>query len=111
MTIETTMHGKTAVIALDGRMDAHEAGLFEADCERVVGKGTTHIIVDLKRLSYVSSMGLRSFLHAAKTCKAANGALVLANFGGFVQQVFDVTRLTSLFQIYATVDEALQAMR
>ena len=49
MIIETTMHGKTAVIALDGRMDADQAGLFEAECERVVAQGAVHIIVDLAR--------------------------------------------------------------
>ena len=110
MNIETTLHGKTAVIALDGRMDADQAGLFETECERVVAQGAAHIIVDLARLTYVSSMGLRSFLHVAKTRQAAKGGMAIANFGGFVKQVFDVTRLTPLFQIYETVDQALQSM-
>ncbi len=110
MTIETTMHGKTAVIALDGRMDADQAGLFEAECDRVVAQGVTHIIVDLARLKYVSSMGLRSFLHVAKTRQAGDGGLAMVNFGGFVKQVFDVTRLTPLFKIYETVEQALQSM-
>ena len=110
MIIETALHGKTAVIALDGRMDADQAALFEAECERVVAQGSAHIIVDLARLKYVSSMGLRSFLHVAKTRQAANGGLAIVNFGGFVKQVFDVTRLTPLFRIYDTVEQALQSM-
>ena len=110
MTIETTLHGKTAVIALDGRMDADQAGLFEAECDRVVSQGVTHIIVDLARLKYVSSMGLRSFLHVAKTRQGADGELAMVNFGGFVKQVFDVTRLTPLFKIYDTVEEALRSL-
>jgi anti-anti-sigma factor len=110
VTIETTVHGKTAVIALDGRMDADQAGLFEAEYDRVVERGSTHIVVDLAKLQYVSSMGLRSFLHVAKTRQAANGGLALVHFSGFVKQVFDVTRLTPLFQIYDTVDQALESM-
>jgi anti-anti-sigma factor len=91
-------------------MDADQAGLFEAECERLAAQGTTHIIVDLARLKYVSSMGLRSFLHVAKTRQAADGGLAIVNFGGFVKQVFDVTRLTPLFRIYDTVEQALQSM-
>jgi anti-anti-sigma factor len=75
-----------------------------------VAQGTLHIIVDLARLKYVSSMGLRSFLHVAKARQAAEGGLAIVNFGGFVKQVFDVTRLTPLFRIYETVDQALQSM-
>ena len=92
-------------------MDADQAGLFEAECERVAALGAANIVVDLEQLKYVSSMGLRSFLHVAKTRQAAKGELALAHLGGFVRQVFDLTRLTPLFQIYETVDLALQSMR
>jgi len=111
VTIETTMHEKTAVLALDGRMDADQATLFEKECERLVAQGTAHIIIDLERLKYVSSMGLRSFLHAAKICQAAHGRFALVHFTGFVKQVFDVTRLSPLFHSYETVDQALQSMQ
>jgi len=110
VTIETTVHGKTAVIALDGRMDADQASLFEAECDRAAKQGSGNIIVDLAKLQYVSSLGLRSFLHVAKARQASGGALALVHFGGFVKQVFDVTRLTPLFQIYDTVEQALEAI-
>lgn len=110
MTIETSLHGKTAVIVLDGRMDADQASLFEAECARVVAEGSTNIVVDLAQLKYVSSMGLRSFLHVAKARQAAHGGFGLVSFGGFVKQVFDITRLTPLFKAYETVDQALEAM-
>lgn len=110
MIIGTTLHGKTAVIALDGRMDADQAGLFEAECERVVSQGFACIVVDVAQLKYVSSMGLRSFLQVAKSRQAAKGGLAIVNFGGFVKEVFDMTRLTPLFLIYETVDQALASM-
>jgi anti-anti-sigma factor len=55
-------------------------------------------------------MGLRSFLRVAKARQAQNSSLALVNLSGFVKQVFDVTQLTALFQVYETVDQALQAM-
>jgi anti-anti-sigma factor len=110
VTIETTIHGKTAVIAPDGRMDADRASLFETECDRAVAQGADRIIVDLSRLTYVSSMGLRSFLRVAKTRRSERGGLAIVNLTGFVKQVFDVTQLTPLFQVYETVDQALQSM-
>jgi anti-anti-sigma factor len=103
------MHGKTAVISPDGRMDADSASLFETECDRAISQGADRIIVDLARLTYVSSMGLRSFLRVAKASKAKSGGLALVHLSGFVKQVFDITQLTPLFQVYDTVDQALQA--
>jgi anti-anti-sigma factor len=110
VTIETTIHGRNAVITPNGRMDADRASLFESECDRAVAQGADRLIVDLSGLTYVSSMGLRSFLRVAKARRAEKGGLAIVHLGGFVKQVFDVTQLTPLFQVYDTVDQALQAM-
>ena len=110
MTIEQELRASAGVLALAGRMDADQAGLFEAACNSLAAQGAKHLVVDLAKLEYVSSMGIRAFLTAAKSREAAGARLVLVNLGGFVKQVFDMTRLTPLFQTADSVEAAIQSL-
>ena len=109
MNIETSVQGHTAIVVLTGRMDADHAATFEQACAGLVG--TRHIVADLNALTYVSSMGLRSFLAIAQSRKAAGGEFVLVGLGGFVKQVFDLTRITALMRTAASVEGALEELR
>jgi anti-anti-sigma factor len=107
MTIDTSIRGNAAVVALVGRMDADQASEFERACEKAAAQGVRHVVADLSGLSYVSSMGLRAFLALAQSRKAAGGELVLVGLAGFVKQVFDLTRITPLMRTAPAVDAAL----
>jgi anti-anti-sigma factor len=113
MTIYKTTEGNTGIVTVSGRMDADWAAEFEKACvELTTGEwGTPNVIVELSGLTYASSMGLRAFLAVAKARQEAGGELVLVGLGGFVKQVFDLTRITSLFRTAASLDAAREALR
>jgi anti-anti-sigma factor len=64
-------------------------------------------VVDLGDLSYVSSMGLRSFVSIGKTLQGKGGALRLCRLNGLVKQVFEITGLIRSFPVYESVEAAL----
>lgn len=107
MTIESTLTGDKVVLAFSGRMDAQNAPEFEKACKDWIEKGTLHLVIDLSDLAYVSSLGLRSFLIVGQTLKEKNGTLRLCGLKGLVKQVFQMTRLTTVFPIHETVESAL----
>jgi anti-anti-sigma factor len=107
MTIYKATQGKTGVVTLSGRMDADWSAEFEKACTELTTGGANHLVVDLTGLTYASSMGLRAFLAIAKAQQQAGGELVLVGLGGFVKQVFDLTRITPLFRLADSVDAAL----
>jgi anti-sigma B factor antagonist len=111
MNIDTSIQGAAGIVTLSGRMDADRAAEFERVCAGLATPPVKHIVADLTALAYVSSMGIRSFLVIAQARKAAGGEFVLVGLGGFVKQVFDLTRITPLMRTAATVDEALAALR
>ena len=88
-------------------MDAENAPKFEQQCRACIAEGLTGLVVDLGELAYVSSMGLRSFISVAKTLQAKGGALRICRLGGLVKQVFEITGLLELFQVYESVEAAL----
>ena len=107
--VGTLKPAEVAVVVLTGRMDADHAARFEQACVGLVD--ARHIVADLTALTYVSSMGLRSFLAIAQARKASGGEFVLVGLGGFVKQVFDLTRITALMRTAASVEGALAELR
>lgn len=107
MLIERRSISNQTVLILSGRMDAESAPQFDHECSALVTEGLTVIIVDLGGLTYVSSMGLRSFVALAKTLQIKKGELRLCRLQGLVKQVFEITGLIHSFPVYESLDAAI----
>ena len=110
VNIEATRTGPTVILKVIGRMDAVNAPAFEDTCKSWVDQGVSQIIVDMSELSYVSSMGLRSFVLIGKMTQEKHGALRLCRCTGLVKQVFEITRLNSVFPMHESVEAALASV-
>ena len=88
-------------------MDAESAPKFEQECKACIAEGHTRLVADLGELAYVSSAGLRTFVSVGKTLQGKGGALRICRMNGLVKQVFEITGLGRLFQVYDSVDTAL----
>lgn len=110
MHIEATQLEKAVVLKVSGRMDAENANEFDKACDVWISQGAKHLIADLADLQYVSSMGLRSFLAAAQKLKSLSGSLILCGLKGLPRQVFEMTKLDSLFPMYETAQQGLAAL-
>jgi anti-anti-sigma factor len=106
MKIESVRKGTAAVVVLSGRLDAESAPQFDTVCEEHLKDGVTHFVIGMADLSYVSSMGLRSFLVIAKQTKSRGGGVSLCGMKGFVKEVFDLTNVTPLFRLFDTTEAA-----
>ena len=107
VTIERRQVSDQVVLLVAGRMDAESAPQFEQQCRDCVAEGLTGLVVDLGQLTYVSSMGLRSFVSIAKTLQDKGGALRICRLSGLVKQVFEITGLLGMFRVYESVEAAL----
>ncbi|HEV2349979.1 MAG TPA: STAS domain-containing protein [Terriglobia bacterium] len=110
MTIESTKTGKVVVVKLIGRMDADTNKEFEAAVQQLVQEGSIYLVVDVNELLYINSAGLGSFLRNAKRAQEKGGALLLCNLKGLVKEVFEMTRLISVFPVFESADAACQSI-
>ena len=110
MNIEATQFEKAILLKVSGRMDAENAVEFDKACDLWISQGGKYLIADLSDLQYVSSMGLRSFLAAAQRLKSVSGSLMLCGLKGLPRQVFEMTKLDTLFRIYETAEQALATL-
>jgi len=110
VTIESRQVGDKTVLQVCGRMDAESTPVFDEQCQSWISRGATALIIDVGALEYVSSMGLRSFMLAGKLLKAKGGSLRVCCQKGLVKQVFEITRLDSVFPMHDSVEAALTAV-
>lgn len=97
MTIEKHRQGAELTVMLEGRLDTVSAPDLDAIVKNEL-LGVDTFILDLKKLQYTSSAGLRVILIAQKTMNK-QGKLILKNVSEAVMEVFEMTGLSDLLTI------------
>lgn len=107
MIIEGTPENGTVVASIEGRMDAVSTGEFDRKAGEWLTAGTTTFILDLSRLDYISSAGLRSLLVLGKKAAAGKGRVVLAAVKDTVKEIFAISGFDKIFAVEDSVAAAL----
>ena len=97
MTIEKYRQGAELTVVLEGRLDTVSAPDLDAVVKNEL-LGVDTFILDLKKLQYTSSAGLRVILVAQKTMNK-QGKMILKNVAEAVMEVFEMTGLSDLLTI------------
>jgi anti-sigma B factor antagonist len=108
IVIEDLADGVTKVV-LSGLIDI--AGSAEIDTPMsVVGGSRKAVIVDLSRVSFMASLGLRSIVLAGKTVMRRGGSMVLLAPQPAVEEVITVSGIDELFEIHRDEAAAIAAV-
>ena len=92
MQIETRKVYDVLVADLSGRLDSRTAGDAGDRLVAIAQGADRHVVLNLERLDYVSSAGLRIILRAAKLLQASAGRLTICGPGGNVRNVLENSR-------------------
>ena len=90
--------GENGEVVLSGRFDASQADKAESFLAEVKDSR----VVDLKDLSYISSLGLGVLLSAQKRLMASGHSLRLVNVRGHVREIFHFSGFEQVFEIEPT---------
>jgi len=97
MTIDKTLNGSALTLALEGRLDTVTAPEFDS-VVRASLEGVDALTIDMEKLEYVSSAGLRVLLSAQKLMNA-KGSMKLINVNETVNEVFEITGFARILKI------------
>jgi len=64
LTISLVVQDRTATIAMDGDLDAQTAPIFQEQAQRAAEQHPQRLVLDMTRLGYMSSAGLRQLVYA-----------------------------------------------
>jgi len=105
VTIETK--DDILIITLEGSIDSKTA----PDVQQKVLESSAeskNVILDLSKVDFVSSAGLRVLLMLYRQIKAKNGKVVLVGVSEEITDVMSMTGFINFFEIEDTVDNAIK---
>ncbi len=95
---------------LQGDLDFHSSPELRAELTKLTEAKATKILVDLKKVNYIDSSGLATFVELFQKMKRYGGKLVLFNLSQGVRSVFEISRLDTIFHLAKTETEALSVI-
>ena len=100
-----------AVLDCAGRIVfGDESSLLRDTAKKMINENK-RIVLNLSGVSYIDSGGLGTLVALYATAQNAGGSIKLANLTPRVDDVLQVTKLVTIFQIYDSEEAALDSYR
>ena len=99
------------MLALGGRIVLGEETI--ALREKVKGHlaaGKKRLVLDLRNVTYIDSSGLGALVAAHSSAKSAGASLRLCNVGLRFNELLQITKLFTVFEVSSTEEVAVRAM-
>ncbi|MBQ6443039.1 MAG: STAS domain-containing protein [Lachnospiraceae bacterium] len=98
MNIDVKQEGASATVQLEGMLDATSAASFKEALAKIPDS-VTSITVDMEKLRYTSSAGLRVILELQNRMDQSGGQVTFANVDENIREVFDDTGFSEFITI------------
>ncbi len=108
MKISDEVKDDIVVFHLAGRvMGGNDATMFHGKLHEYIDGGKKKVIVDLKKVEWMSSVGLGMLISALTAIRNNGGELRLANITQGIHNLLTITRLVTIFDAHDSIDEAI----
>jgi anti-sigma B factor antagonist len=110
MQIDTRDVAGMTVVDMVGRLDTSTSGDAYDQMVAIAKSGASKVILNLDKVEYVSSAGLRVILTAAKLLKSSMGEMKICHANGVVKEVLESSGFDHIIDIYDEENEAIAAL-
>ena len=100
--------GEVAIIKIAGRIDSHTSGSFSNLLNKLIEKKEYKLIVDLKRVDFISSAGWGLITGVLREVRGNGGDIKLAGMSERVEESYEILELGELVETYKDVGNAVQ---
>lgn len=107
MRIEKSSDGDVLIVKIFGRIDQPACRMLHQEFSNLVANEDHKMAVDLSEVTYLNSMALGILVSTMKSVRSRGGDLRLSGLTDMVMDVFRITRLSTVFEIYPTIEEAV----
>ncbi len=98
------------VISVTGRIDGLNAQEFHENLDKEIAGSDNPVVLDLEKLSYISSAGLRSILLVAKTLQGKNTRFILCSLPGPIKEIFEIAGFDKIIDVLESRSDAIAAV-
>ena len=109
LTVTAETYAECCLVSVSGRVDHTNSDDFlkqlTGHADGVANGGG--MVIDLAKLDFITSAGLRALLLAQRTVTTAKGKIVVSGVGGVVREVFRISKFDALLNVSDSVGEAM----
>lgn len=96
------------ILTLKGKLNVtEETDKLQSHIKTVLERDINKIILSMKNLSRISSLGIGGIMRAMTVVRDAGGDLRLAGLDSNVKNIFEITKLIGVIQIFDQTDQAV----
>jgi anti-sigma B factor antagonist len=100
-----------AVLALDGRIVlGEETSALRERVKSLIGEGKKNILLNLGNVTLIDSSGLGALVAAYSSAKSGGASLRLCNLGSRPNELLQITKLYTVFEVSITEADAVRAL-
>ncbi|MBI2178815.1 MAG: STAS domain-containing protein [Candidatus Tectomicrobia bacterium] len=110
MQIETKVMGKATLVQVSGEVDMSNSPEVRDTLLGLAKKKVPAILVDLGGVTYMDSSGIATLVEGLQETLGYGGKFRLASLTPKVKQVFDLARLTDVFEIFSDLASAQEGL-
>ena len=109
LKLNTRTENGITIIDCNGRIVfGEESALLRDTVKKLIGENS-QIILNLADISYIDSGGLGTLVALYTTAQNAGGGVKLANLTQRVDDLLQVTKLLTVFEVYDSVQKAIES--
>jgi len=103
----TRKSGEVAVMTMQKEeITMYEIDKVKKEFSEVLEKESKNLLVDFKKLNFISSLVLAALVFVNKKVREKNGKLKFCELKDKVKEMFEITDLDKVFETYPTENEA-----
>ena len=109
MEINVAEKGNVNILDLNGKLDLPNAARLKDQVKTLLDDQKKNIHLNMESVDFINSSGLGALVSLMKEVRVNKGRLTMSNLAPYVNEIFEITQLSHVFDIYQNVDEAVSS--
>lgn len=98
------------VMRISGRIDLVTSNTLKDAIRERLHRQRLALVLNLERVDFINSSGLGALVSMLKDVRLVNGRMALCDLAPYVQEIFEITQLSNVFEIFPGEKEAVASL-
>ena len=110
MNISTESKNEITVARLEGRLDAAAVRNHRDELKKATEGLDKWMVLNMDKVDFIDSSGLGLIVSLVRNARENSADVAISNLSPQAQTLFELTRMTRIFSIYADENTAIEAL-
>ncbi len=97
------------ILRIHGNLDMLNAGILKERLNNFISQNEIKVILDLGGVNFIDSSGFGLIMSLNDKLSEAGGGLRIAKVSKTIRQIFKISKISSVVQLFETTEEAIKS--